>query len=88
MADKLQKRKGSGEYIFKKKGYDQARGSTSVNIEEAFQRWRELKQRVGLVTLDLLCFTELRYAVFCLNILVCNLCLSVHLHYYYSSLQP
>uniref|UniRef100_A0A8C1WFA9 Uncharacterized protein n=1 Tax=Cyprinus carpio TaxID=7962 RepID=A0A8C1WFA9_CYPCA len=31
-----------------KKGYDQARGRTRVNIGEAFQRWTELKEREGL----------------------------------------
>uniref|UniRef100_A0A671MY10 Uncharacterized protein n=1 Tax=Sinocyclocheilus anshuiensis TaxID=1608454 RepID=A0A671MY10_9TELE len=32
----------------KKKVYDQARGSTRVNIGAAFQWWRELKEREGL----------------------------------------
>ncbi len=32
----------------RKKGYDQTRGRTRVNIGAAFQRWRELKEREGL----------------------------------------
>uniref|UniRef100_A0A8C1GD09 Uncharacterized protein n=1 Tax=Cyprinus carpio TaxID=7962 RepID=A0A8C1GD09_CYPCA len=43
MADK--KRKTSVE---QKKGYDKARSRTRVNIESAFQHWRELKEREGL----------------------------------------
>ncbi len=46
MADK--KRKISEKQNIKKKGYDQARGRTRVNIRAAFQRWRELKEREGL----------------------------------------
>ncbi|XP_016092440.1 uncharacterized protein [Sinocyclocheilus grahami] len=49
MADKKKKnRKISEEQSVKKKGYDQARGKTRVNIGAAFQRWRELKERLGL----------------------------------------
>ncbi|XP_016398799.1 uncharacterized protein LOC107732068 isoform X6 [Sinocyclocheilus rhinocerous] len=49
MADKKKKkRKISEEQSIKKKGYDQARGKTRVNIGAAFQRWRELKERLGL----------------------------------------
>uniref|UniRef100_A0A673LVG4 Uncharacterized protein n=1 Tax=Sinocyclocheilus rhinocerous TaxID=307959 RepID=A0A673LVG4_9TELE len=47
MADK-KKRKISEKQNIKKKGYDQARGRTRVNIGAAFQRWRELKEREGL----------------------------------------
>uniref|UniRef100_A0A672MRU7 Uncharacterized protein n=1 Tax=Sinocyclocheilus grahami TaxID=75366 RepID=A0A672MRU7_SINGR len=32
----------------KKKGYDQARGRTRINIGAAIQQWRELKEREGL----------------------------------------
>ncbi len=42
------KRKISEEQNIKKKGYDQARGRTHVNIRAAFQRWRELEEREGL----------------------------------------
>ncbi len=45
---KIKKRKISEEQNIKKKGYDQARGRTRVNIGAAFQRWRELKGREGL----------------------------------------
>ncbi len=45
---KIKKRKISEEQNIKKKGYDQARGRTCVNIGAAFQRWRELKEREGL----------------------------------------
>uniref|UniRef100_A0A672K4S7 Uncharacterized protein n=1 Tax=Sinocyclocheilus grahami TaxID=75366 RepID=A0A672K4S7_SINGR len=73
-----------------KKAYDKARSRTRVHIGSAFQHWRELKEREGLrsdaevalflldrrVTLVLLCFTELIYAGFCLNMFVChNRCL-------------
>ncbi len=83
------KRKISEEQNIKKKGYDQARGRTRVNIRAAFQWWRELKEREGLesdaevvlflldrrVMLILLCFTQLICVGFCLNMLVCHLCL-------------
>lgn len=36
------------EYGLKKKGYDQARGKCRVNIGEAFQRWRDLRELLGL----------------------------------------
>ncbi len=36
------------EQNIKKKGYDQARGRTCVNIGAAFQRLRELEKREGL----------------------------------------
>lgn len=42
MVDKKEKQN------IEKKGYDQARGRTHVNIGAAFQRWRELKEREGL----------------------------------------
>ncbi len=38
---KIKKRKISEEQNIKKKGYNQARGRTRVNIGAAFQRWRE-----------------------------------------------
>jgi len=47
MAEKIQKKKRSRQYNFKKKGCDQARG---INIGEAFQHWRDLKEREGLKT--------------------------------------
>ncbi len=45
---KIKKRKISEEQNIKKKGFNQARGRTRVNIGAAFQRWRELKEREGL----------------------------------------
>jgi len=39
------------EFIILKKAYDQEKGRTCVNIGEAYQRWRELKEWKGL-TLD------------------------------------
>ncbi len=44
----IKKRKISEKQNIKKKGYDQARGRTHVNIRAAFQRWRELKERERL----------------------------------------
>ncbi|XDV36009.1 hypothetical protein PO909_005863 [Leuciscus waleckii] len=38
------------ELKIKKKAYDQARGRTRVNIGEAYQRWRELKEQKGLTS--------------------------------------
>ncbi|XDV30831.1 hypothetical protein PO909_033668 [Leuciscus waleckii] len=61
------------------KGYDQARDRTRYNIGEAFQHWRDLKERE--VTLVLLCITELSNFFF--YIFMCHLRLFVHLHYYY-----
>ncbi len=44
----VKKRKISEKQNIKKKGYDQARGRTRINIGAAFQRWRELKERENL----------------------------------------
>ncbi len=44
---KIKKRKVEEQNI-KKKGYDQARGRTCVNIKAAFPWWRELKEQEGL----------------------------------------
>ncbi len=43
-----QKRKISEKQNIKKKGYDQAKGRTRVNIRAFFQRWSELKEWEGL----------------------------------------
>ncbi len=49
MADKKKKKKKiSVEQSIKKRGYDQARSRTRINIGAAFQQWRELKEREGL----------------------------------------
>uniref|UniRef100_A0A4W6BL10 Uncharacterized protein n=1 Tax=Lates calcarifer TaxID=8187 RepID=A0A4W6BL10_LATCA len=48
MAERRPKRIRSVEYGLKKKGYDQARGKCRVNIGEAFQRWRDLRELLGL----------------------------------------
>ena len=40
----------SVELKIQKKAYDQAKGRTRVNIGEAHQRWRELKERKGLTS--------------------------------------
>lgn len=48
--NKKQKRKMSAHLKIKKKAYDQARGRNRVNIGEAYQRWRELKERKGLTS--------------------------------------
>ncbi len=40
---KIKKRKILKGQNIKKKGFDQARGRTRVNIGAAFQRWRELE---------------------------------------------
>ncbi|KAK0136565.1 hypothetical protein N1851_027300 [Merluccius polli] len=50
MAEKQPKRRRSEEHKLKKKGYDQARGRSRVNIGEAFQRWRDLRDLKGLKT--------------------------------------
>ncbi len=44
---KKRKIKLSEEQNIKKKGYDQARGRTRVNIGVNFQQWRELKEQEG-----------------------------------------
>ncbi len=44
----IKNRKTSEKQTITKKGYDQARGRTRVNIRAAFQQWRELKEREGL----------------------------------------
>ncbi len=51
MADK-KKRKISEKQNIKNKGHDQTRGRTRVNIEAAFQRWRELKEWEELFTIE------------------------------------
>lgn len=51
MAEKKQpKRRRSEEQKLKKKGYDQARAKSRVNIGEAFQRWRDLRELEGMKT--------------------------------------
>ncbi|XP_039983074.1 uncharacterized protein LOC120789927 [Xiphias gladius] len=48
MAEKQPRRRRSEEQKLKKKGYDHARGKSRVNIGEAFQRWRDLREVKGM----------------------------------------
>lgn len=50
MAEKQPKRRRSEEYKRKRKFYDEARAKTRVNIGEAFQQWRELRDLEGMKT--------------------------------------
>ncbi|KAI3352331.1 hypothetical protein L3Q82_005298 [Scortum barcoo] len=50
MAERQPKRRRSEEQKLKKKGFDQARAKTRINIGEAFQRWRELRELKGMKT--------------------------------------
>lgn len=51
MAEKKKpKRIRSEEQKWKKKFYDQARAKSRVNIGEAFQQWRDLREEQGMKT--------------------------------------
>ncbi|XP_008294770.1 uncharacterized protein LOC103368241 [Stegastes partitus] len=50
MAEKRPKRIRSAEHKQKKKHYDQSRAKTRINIGEAFQRWRDLRELKGMKT--------------------------------------
>lgn len=50
MAGKQPKRIRSEEQKLKKKGYDQARARSRVNIGEAFQRWRDFREDKDMKT--------------------------------------
>lgn len=51
MAEKKKpKRIRSEEQKWKKKFYDQARAKSRVNIGEAFQQWRDLREIKGMKT--------------------------------------
>uniref|UniRef100_A0A3B3TC23 Uncharacterized protein n=1 Tax=Paramormyrops kingsleyae TaxID=1676925 RepID=A0A3B3TC23_9TELE len=47
MAVKQPKRRRSAAQTFKKKSLDQARAKSHVNIGEAFERWRDLRELKG-----------------------------------------
>nr|XP_023656329.1 uncharacterized protein LOC111838017 isoform X1 [Paramormyrops kingsleyae] len=50
MAVKQPKRRRSAAQTFKKKSLDQARAKSHVNIGEAFERWRDLRELKGMKT--------------------------------------
>uniref|UniRef100_A0A3Q1B5Z6 Uncharacterized protein n=1 Tax=Amphiprion ocellaris TaxID=80972 RepID=A0A3Q1B5Z6_AMPOC len=50
MAKGRPRRIRSAEHKLKKTGYDQSRAKTRINIGEAFQRWRDLRELKGMKT--------------------------------------